>query len=89
MLVHYSSFWWVFVIECSLGYYGYNCEESCDGCLLNVCERENGICTNTSGCKPGRRPGQPWKCNLGMGITLYSFFKHTKKLINFQEMLMW
>jgi hypothetical protein len=54
-----------FFIECSLGYYGYNSNESCDGCLSDACDRESGICINTSGCNPGRHPGHE-KYDLGV-----------------------
>jgi hypothetical protein len=38
-----------FIVECSLGYYGYNCNQSCDGCLSDSCDKENGACTDTAG----------------------------------------
>ena len=38
---------------------------SCDGCLSDSCDSEFGICTDTSGCKPGWQPIQP-KCDLGI-----------------------
>lgn len=57
---------WFFCIECSLGYYGFNCNQSCDGCLSNSCDKEHGVCTKKSGCKPGRQHVQPWKCDKGM-----------------------
>ena len=61
--------YFLFIIECSLGYYGYNCNQSCDGCLSDSCDKEYGVCTDTSGCEPGRQPGQP-KCDLGIIITV-------------------
>ena len=60
-----------FFIECSLGYYGYNCSESCDGCLSDACDKEFGFCTDTSGCKPGWQPGQE-KCDLGIVMTCFA-----------------
>ena len=48
MFFHYR------MIECIVGHYGYNCEESCDVCLLDSCDREHGVCTDTTTCKPGR-----------------------------------
>jgi len=42
-----------FIIECSVGSYGYNCNQSCDGCLSDSCDTEYGVCENTTGCKPG------------------------------------
>jgi hypothetical protein len=54
-----------FCIECSPGHYGFNCNQSCDGCLSDACDKENGICTYTSRCKPGWRYGLP-KCDKGI-----------------------
>ena len=64
---------WSFIIECSPGHYGYNCNESCDGCLSDSCGKEHGVCTNTSGCKPGWRHEQPGKCDEGMNTIYYVF----------------
>ena len=50
-----------------VGYYGYNCNRSCDGCLSDTCDSEHGICTDLSGCKPGWQPRQR-KCDLGIFI---------------------
>ena len=55
----------LFFIECSLGYYGYNSNESSDGCLSDACDRESGICITTSGCNPGWHPGHE-KYDLGV-----------------------
>ena len=54
-----------FLIECWLGYYGYNCNELYDGCLSDACDSEFGICINTSGCNPGWQPGNN-KYDLGI-----------------------
>jgi hypothetical protein len=54
---------------------------SCDGCLSDSCDSEYGICTDTSGCKPGWQPRQP-KCEIGIlmkNIILY--LKVTHKFI--------
>jgi hypothetical protein len=61
-----------FFIECNRGRYGYNCNQSCDGCLSDSCEKELGVCTDTSGCKPGWQHGQP-KCDKGI-LKKYSTF---------------
>ena len=50
-VVYYTLLQCSFIIEGILGHYGYNCEESCNGCLL---DREHGVCTDTTACKPGR-----------------------------------
>jgi hypothetical protein len=50
-----------------VGYYGYNFNISCDGCLSDTCDSEYGICADLSGCKHGLQPWQP-KCYLGILI---------------------
>ena len=57
-----------FIIECSIGNYGYNCNQSCDGCLSNSCQRTYGYCLDQSGCKPGWQYIQSGqlKCDIGM-----------------------
>ena len=55
-----------FFLECSLGRFGYNCNQSCDGCLSDTCDKENGVCTDTTRCKPGWQYGQPLKCDKGI-----------------------
>ena len=51
-------------IECSLGYYGYNCNQSCDGCLSHSCD-DYGDCADGTGCNPGWQPGE-MKCDRGI-----------------------
>ena len=31
------------------------------------------ICTNKTGCKPGRQHVDPWKCDIGMSTIYYVF----------------
>ena len=50
--------------KCSLGNYGYNCNQACDGCLSDSCDNKDGVCTNKTGCKPGRQHVDPWKCDI-------------------------
>jgi hypothetical protein len=45
--VYDPLFWWSSITECSHGYYGFNCNESCDGCLSDSCDKEHGVCTDT------------------------------------------
>ena len=52
------------ISECSVGTFGYNCEDSCEGCLLDTCDKRNGTCTDQSGCKPGWQPKLPM-CDSG------------------------
>ena len=54
-----------FYVECGLGNYGFNCIQSCNGCLADACDKKHGTCTNTSGCKPGWKLGHP-KCDKGI-----------------------
>ena len=62
------------IIECSLGHYGHNCDKSCHGCLSDYCDREFGVCTNTTGCKPGRLPGgTPGRLKCDKGISKICF----------------
>lgn len=61
------------IIECSPGRYGYNCNQACDGCLSDSCDKEHGVCANTSGCKPGWQIGQP-KCDIGIGTIFFFIF---------------
>ena len=57
-----------FIIECNLGNYDYNCNQSCHGCLSDSCDTEYGICLDQSGCKPGWQYVQSGhhKCDIGM-----------------------
>jgi len=66
----------LFIAECSLGNYGFNCIESCYGCLSDSCDTEYGVCENTTGCKPGWQHGQPGqqKCDIGIKRIFYLFF---------------
>ena len=58
-----------FNIECSIDNYGYNYNQSCDGCLSDSCQTTHGYCLDQSGCKPGWRSGQQ-KCDIG-NVVLY------------------
>ena len=76
-----SSFYLSYFIVCSLGRYGYNCDQSCEGCLSDSCDKEHGVCTDASRCKHGWQHAHPWKCDKGMQIKSYIFsFMHSKKL---------
>ena len=87
VLFYFPLFWWSFIIECSLGSYGYNCNQLCDGCLSDSCDNKNGVCTNTTGCTPGRQHVDPWKCDIGMNTIYYVCIAKVLfvKLLTFQE----
>ena len=72
--------YYCFITEYSLGYYGYNCSNSCDGCLSDACDKKYGVCTNTSGCKPGWQPGHT-KCDSDIVYVLFLPFYNIKALI--------
>ena len=61
-----------FCIECSPGRYDFHCKKSCDGCLSDDCDKEYGVCTDTSGCKPGWQYGHS-KCDKGI-LNIYCTF---------------
>ena len=90
--IYCPFFWLSYSIECGPGRYGYNCNQSCDGCLSDSCDKGDGVCTNTTGYKPGRQLGQPLKCDKGMQINSYSLIfiysllkKLFEKLLVFQQ----
>ncbi|XP_063443549.1 multiple epidermal growth factor-like domains protein 10 [Mytilus trossulus] len=39
--------------KCPLGKFGKNCSEFCEGCISHMCDYVNGICDNSTACKPG------------------------------------
>ncbi|XP_063443552.1 multiple epidermal growth factor-like domains protein 11 isoform X2 [Mytilus trossulus] len=39
--------------ECPFGKFGKNCSEFCHGCISHMCDHVNGICDNSTACKPG------------------------------------
>jgi hypothetical protein len=78
-LVEYTLLQCSFIIECIHGHYGYNCEESCDGCLL---DREHGVCTDTTACKPGKQSGLLKKCDKGIEQSNLTIFKNCLLTIN-------
>jgi hypothetical protein len=57
-----------FIIECSVGSYGYSCNQSCDGCISDSCLPAHGYCLDQSGCKPGWQYAKcsMEKCDIGM-----------------------
>ena len=69
--------WQSFIIECSVGDYGYNCNQSCDECLSNSCDKKQGVCTNTTGCKHGWQYVQSGlqRCDIGMLRKCFIIYK--------------
>ncbi|XP_052105306.1 receptor-type tyrosine-protein phosphatase F-like [Mytilus californianus] len=43
--------------ECSNGKFGFDCSESCGGCIGNTCFPDYGVCSDTTGCNPGYEYG--------------------------------
>ncbi|XP_076072679.1 uncharacterized protein LOC143044511 isoform X2 [Mytilus galloprovincialis] len=39
--------------ECPFGQFGKNCSEFCHGCISQMCDHVNGLCDNSTACKPG------------------------------------
>jgi hypothetical protein len=70
------------IIECSDGSYGYNCNRSCDGCLSNSCDKKQGVCTNTTGCKPGWQYVRSVQNTCDIGMLRTCFIIHKKGRIN-------
>lgn len=67
------------ILGCKQGRFGINCVQTCHGCLLSECNGETGICTNSSGCRPGWEKGFP-RCNVGLYI-LYECISFSEKEI--------
>ncbi|XP_052059526.1 multiple epidermal growth factor-like domains protein 11 isoform X2 [Mytilus californianus] len=44
--------------ECDIGHFGSNCSQTCFGCISDMCDKVNGVCKNSSGCKAGYLKGQ-------------------------------
>ena len=77
-----------FIIECSFGNYGYDCNQSCDGCLSNSCDKKQGVCTDTTGCKPGWRYIQSVQQMCDIGMLRKCFIMHKKgttKCMNYRN----
>ncbi|XP_052071242.1 multiple epidermal growth factor-like domains protein 10 isoform X3 [Mytilus californianus] len=39
--------------KCPFGQFGKNCSEFCEGCLSQMCDHVNGLCDNSTACRPG------------------------------------
>ena len=46
---------------------------------MDSCERENGVCTNTTGCKLGWQLGQFKKCDKGIEIISAVFPRNVQR----------
>lgn len=53
LLILYKFKVLLFVVECKDGKFGWNCSQTCNGCIRNDCNHINGVCKNDSICKPG------------------------------------
>jgi hypothetical protein len=61
----------IFVKACNKGHFGNNCNETCDGCISELCNSYDGVCDIEDMCKAG------WyglKCDKGKCIKLYGVF---------------
>jgi hypothetical protein len=38
---------------CSKGHFGNNCNDTCDGCISELCSRFDGVCDIQDQCKTG------------------------------------
>jgi hypothetical protein len=59
----------VLTIKLSL-HFGNNCNDTCDGCISELCSRFDGVCDIQDQCKTG------WhgvKCDKGTCIILYKY----------------
>jgi hypothetical protein len=55
---------------CSKGHFGNNCNETCDGCISELCNSSDGVCDIEDICKAG------WnglKCDKGKCLKLYKY----------------
>jgi hypothetical protein len=63
-------FLYILLTACSKGHFGNNCNDTCDECISELCNRFNGICDIQDQCKTG------WhgvKCDKGTCIILYKY----------------
>ena len=49
--------------DCGKGTYGLNCNNFCNNCVSETCDKVDGLCTNKDECKPGYLGS---KCNQGI-----------------------
>ena len=74
----YISFY-TLVKACSKGHFGTNCNDTCDGCISELCNSSDGVCAIQDLCKAG------WhgvKCDKGTCIILYKYSWKSGKCIN-------
>ena len=63
-------FVYILLTACSKGHFGNNCNDTCDGCISELCNRSDGVCDIKDQCKAG------WhdvKCDNGTCIILYKY----------------
>jgi hypothetical protein len=43
----------ILLTACSKGHFGNNCNDTCDGCISELCNRSDGVCDIKDQCKAG------------------------------------
>jgi hypothetical protein len=52
--VFITLFFFIFLLTaCSKGHFGNNCNDTCDGCISELCNRSDGVCDIKDQCKAG------------------------------------
>ena len=70
---------YILLKACSKGHFGTNCNDTCDGCISELCNSSDGVCDIQDLCKAG------WhgvKCDKGTCIILYKYSWKSGKCIN-------
>jgi hypothetical protein len=66
----FTYLFYILFKACSKGHFGNNCNETCDGCISELCNSSDGVCDIEDMCKVG------WygvKCDKGICIILYKY----------------
>ena len=77
----FTYLFYILFKACSKGHFGNNCNETCDGCISELCNSSDGVCDIEDICKAG------WyglKCDKGKCIKLY---KYSWKLSEMYELI--
>jgi hypothetical protein len=66
----FTYLFYILFKACSKGHFGNNCNETCDGCISELCNSSDGVCDSEDICKAG------WyglKCDKGKCLKLYKY----------------